>query len=173
MINTTISERIFFYRTLKNWSQGELAQKIGDVTGKAPGKDVISQYENGKRKVPSDLVPVLADIFAISTDELFYKPGGTGIEYETENLKKAILNFKVDAEKDIGQAFDNAIIVLEAAREEIEKLKIESAHYRNAALELKSECESYRRHLEKIKAQTEEINPTSGQTAIDKYKDLH
>lgn len=46
-------------------TQKELAEKVGVQ------QNTVSQWESGKRKVPSNLLPVLADILCCSIDELF------------------------------------------------------------------------------------------------------
>ncbi|GAA0892957.1 hypothetical protein GCM10009122_26360 [Fulvivirga kasyanovii] len=148
MIKTTIEERIFFYRNLINCSQAELARRIGAETGKEPGRDVMSQYESGKRKVPSELVPVLAKIFGITADELFYKT-----EINDNKLDEAISGFEKEAEVKNNKLFQEAIAKLKEANQEIRRLKMENATYKKANEDYEHEnarlsrlIENYRNH---------------------------
>lgn len=52
-------------RRVSGITQRELAEKIGVQ------QNTVSQWESGKRKVPSNMLPVLADILCCSIDELF------------------------------------------------------------------------------------------------------
>ncbi|MBL6445353.1 hypothetical protein JMN32_03480 [Fulvivirga sp. 29W222] len=42
------------------------------MTGETCGKHAISRFENSHRKLPINYVPALAQIFGITTDELFF-----------------------------------------------------------------------------------------------------
>lgn len=140
MIITTIEERIFFYRNEKGWSRAELARQIGTETGKEPGRDVISQYESGKRKVPSELVPVLAKIFGISTDGLFYK------QEETRShsaVKEAIREVENEGETDLQSALQKAIEALKEADRELQRVKAENDIY-------KQEKDKYEKENERL-----------------------
>lgn len=60
----TINERIKWYRKAQGLSQQYIARKL-HVTQSA-----VSQWEKGLTNPPSEHLPVLADIFEISVDEL-------------------------------------------------------------------------------------------------------
>ena len=147
MINTTIEERISYFRSRNNWSQAQLGEAIEKESGKAVSKDVISNYENGKRKVPSELVPVLAKIFNISTDELFYKPG-EGSHLNT--IEEVMSTARHTATKDKAAAFDITFEALEKAKEEIQKLKMQVAEYKNEAEKHRQSAEEASLLLAKI-----------------------
>lgn len=151
MINTTIEERIFYFRTRNNWSQSQLGDAIEKESGKLVSKDVISNYEKGRRKVPSELVPVLARIFDISTDELFYKPGE---ESHSDDIGSTIMNARHIAAEDKAAAFDITFEALGKAKEEIQKLKIQVAESMQETATYKVELEKYKAVVDRVKKAT-------------------
>lgn len=155
MINTTIEERISYFRTRNNWSQAQLGEAIEKESGKAVSKDVISNYENGKRKVPSELVPVLARVFNVSTDELFYKPG-EGSHLNT--IEDAMSTARQKAAEDKAGAFDMTFKALEKAKEEIQKLKMQVAEYKTEAERHKQKAEDATHLLARIGKSTAAYN---------------
>ena len=158
MIKTTIEERILFYRNLRGWSQGQLAREIGLATGKEPGRDVISQYENGKRKVPSELVPVLAGIFGTTTDALFYKPSDIEADNDQEDVTDYVIAAKSQGDND--KALEIAMEALIKARMAMEKIKIECDYYRHAA-------KAYKNHYETCNAKLDELHKRTTKAIAD------
>lgn len=148
MNNTTIEERIYHFRTRNNWSQTELGEKIKEITGKSLGRDVISNYEKGRRKVPSELVPVLAKIFGISTDELFYKYEKV---IEHSPTLRAIAESEKLAGKDLKAAYGKAIEALQQSKMEIQALRDQAETYKNEMNRYKSEAEEVKAVIDKVK----------------------
>ncbi|WP_202859190.1 helix-turn-helix domain-containing protein [Fulvivirga marina] len=148
MNNTTIEERIYHFRTRNHWSQTELGEKIKEITGKPLGRDVISNYEKGRRKVPSELVPVLAKIFGISTDELFYK-------YEEVVAKsptlQAIEASEKLAKKDVTEAYLKAMEALKQSQVEIQALRDQAETFKNEMNRYKKEAEEAQAVIDKVK----------------------
>lgn len=52
-------------RRVSGMTQTELAKKVGVQ------QNTVSQWESGKRNIPSNLLPVLADVLCCTIDELF------------------------------------------------------------------------------------------------------
>lgn len=148
MNNTTIEERIYHFRTRNNWSQSQLGEKIKEITGKALGRDVISNYEKGRRKVPSELVPVLAQIFNISTDELFYRYEEIVADSPTI---RAIAESERAAEKDIKQAYKLAIEALQQSKKEIQSLRDQAEVYKNEMARYKREAEEAKAVIDRVR----------------------
>lgn len=61
---TSLPNKIIDLRESKDWSQAELARRL-DVN-----KSVMNRIESGERKVSSDELKKLSDIFDVSTDYL-------------------------------------------------------------------------------------------------------
>lgn len=61
---TSLPNKIINLRESKDWSQAELARRL-DVN-----KSVMNRIESGERKVSSDELKKLSDIFDVSTDYL-------------------------------------------------------------------------------------------------------
>ncbi|GAA0891207.1 hypothetical protein GCM10009122_08860 [Fulvivirga kasyanovii] len=148
MKNTTIEERIYHFRTRNNWSQAELGEKIKEITGKFLARDVISNYEKGRRKVPSELVPVLAKIFDISTDELFYKYPKVVAKSPT---LQAIEESEKLAKKDIKEAYRKAIEALHQSKIEIQALRDQSETFENEMKRYKQKAEDSQAVIDKIR----------------------
>lgn len=148
MDNTTIEERIFHFRTRNNWSQAQLGEKIEEITGKSIGRDVISNYEKGRRKVPSELVPVLAQIFDISTDELFYKYQKVTDDSPTI---EALVQSEALAKTDLKQAYEIAIKALQKSRDEILALRDQAEVYKNEIVKHKRDAEEAKAIIEKVR----------------------
>lgn len=171
MDKTTIEERIFFYRNMKGWSQSDLASEIGTITGRVLGKDVISQYENGKRKVPSELVPVLAEVFGISTDALFYKPDEIDSTVAYENFAGSVIAIQSESDKD--KALKIATEALEKAKMAMEKLKIENDEYKRAAQAFKRSYLNSESLLDELRQQTNDlIDAKKGKEDLERYRDI-
>lgn len=67
-IAIAIGQKIKDYRLSKNWTQEQLAQKIG------MGKSAIANYEKGFRSPKKATMFSLATVFDISIDDLFPRP---------------------------------------------------------------------------------------------------
>lgn len=65
MLAVELGNRIRQLRADRNWSQRELARKIG-----AASKSVISYYELGERFPSYETLLRLSDVFAVTTDYL-------------------------------------------------------------------------------------------------------
>lgn len=59
-----LSKRIIDLRESKNWTQTQLAEKMG------LSKSTMSKIESGYRKITTDELKLLAEIFGVSTDYL-------------------------------------------------------------------------------------------------------
>lgn len=71
-----LQDTISFYRKRQGLTQEELARKLG-VTNQA-----VSKWESAQCCPDIDLLPMLADVFAISIDELFGRPCEKEIHYD-------------------------------------------------------------------------------------------
>lgn len=60
-----LGEQIRKYRLQKNMSQGELGKMLGVI------KQAVSSWEVGRNEPSHDKVERIADIFGVSTDELY------------------------------------------------------------------------------------------------------
>ncbi len=54
-------------------NQQDVANEITLMTGEEISKFTISNYENGSRKVPMNLITVFARLFKVSTDRLLFE----------------------------------------------------------------------------------------------------
>lgn len=106
-----VGERIKHYRDQRNWTQLDLAKRLGiDNT-------VLSKIEKGKRAVEDTLLDKIADIFDVTTDELlgrnskprkenpnlfFFDMDGLN-EDEIEDIKRHINYVKWKAKEDRGE----------------------------------------------------------------------
>ena len=79
---STMGGRIQYLRWQKNWSQEELAFRIG-----VNKKSVISEYENNKRAVTLAVLPILAKELGTTID---YLVNGAGEEREDPDVALAI-----------------------------------------------------------------------------------
>lgn len=59
-----VHERLKRLRVKEGWSVAETAEKLGLSKGTYAG------YEYGRRQVPNDLLPKIADLYGVSTDYL-------------------------------------------------------------------------------------------------------
>jgi transcriptional regulator with XRE-family HTH domain len=59
-----LSKRIIDLRESKNWTQTQLAEKMG------LSKSTMSKIESGYRKITTDELKLLSEIFGVSTDYL-------------------------------------------------------------------------------------------------------
>lgn len=78
----TIGEKIKELRSENNWTQKDLAEKLF-ITPQA-----LSRWENGTAEPPISSINKLAQIFGVSTDELF------GIEHHKEEKSEQVLSVK-------------------------------------------------------------------------------
>ena len=60
-----LAQNIRVLRKRNGWTQSDLAEKL-DCT-----QEIIAYYENGERKPPADKIPLIANIFGVTIDELF------------------------------------------------------------------------------------------------------
>lgn len=86
---TSLPKKIIDLRESNDWSQAELARRL-DVN-----KSVMNRIESGERKVSSDELKRLSDIFDVSTDYLLERTGGKD---KTPNLVAAHLDDDVSDE---------------------------------------------------------------------------
>ena len=70
MTNTKLLNKIKVYRAMKDWTQEELAQRVG-VTRKT-----INTVENGKFVPSAYLALNIARAFGVSVEEVFQLPDG-------------------------------------------------------------------------------------------------
>lgn len=82
-----LGSRIRQLRAERNWSQRELARKIGVAS-----KSVISYYELGERFPSYETLVRLSDVFAVTTDYLL-----RGTDSEIRLNTNALTNEQVDA----------------------------------------------------------------------------
>lgn len=111
----TFTERLRELRTQNNFSQQDLADKIG-VT-----KQTISQYERGVRKPDMDTLTALCDIFNVSSDYLMGKSDVTVRLLNSDDIRR--LNMSYQAQSDLAAHFDGDEFTSEEW-EEIEKFKM-------------------------------------------------
>ena len=86
---TSLPKKIIDLRESNDWSQAELARRL-DVN-----KSVMNRIESGERKVSSDELKRLSDIFDVSTDYLLER---TSEKDKTPNLVAAHLDDDVSDE---------------------------------------------------------------------------
>lgn len=86
---TSLPNKIINLRESKDWSQAELARRL-DVN-----KSVMNRIESGERKVSSDELKKLSDIFDVSTDYLL---GRTDVKEKSPTLVAAHLDDDVSEE---------------------------------------------------------------------------
>ena len=79
----SLRKRLKQLRISKNWSQGELAVRLGIHTQK------VSKFERGLTKPPLEIFPTLAKLFEVSLDYLI--TGNNYIE-EKEVNNQALIN---------------------------------------------------------------------------------
>jgi transcriptional regulator with XRE-family HTH domain len=111
----TFSERLRELRTQYDYSQQDLADKMGAT------KQMISQYERGVRKPDLDTLTALCDIFNVSSDYLMGKSDVTVRLLNTEDLKR--LNSSQNAPATIAAHFEGDDFTDEEWRE-IERFKM-------------------------------------------------
>ena len=111
----TFTERLRELRTQNNYSQQDLADKIG-VT-----KQTISQYERGVRKPDMDTLTALCDVFNVSSDYLMGKSDVTVRLLTSDDLRR--LNMSRQNQPNIAAHFDGDDFTADEW-EEIEKFKM-------------------------------------------------
>lgn len=111
----TFSERLRELRTQYDYSQQDLADKMGAT------KQMISQYERGVRKPDLDTLTALCDVFNVSSDYLMGKSDVTVRLLNTEDLKR--LNSTQIAPTTIAAHFEGDDFTDEEWRE-IERFKM-------------------------------------------------
>lgn len=147
----TIAERILYFRNQQNLTLAELGNKIEEITGKGYDRHVVWSYEKGQRKVPAELIPVLARIFGISTDMLFYTNEELQKLKNIDTLSTHVADYRKLAKNDPIKAAEEALNRLEEAKQEIQSLKDQVKNYKN-------EAETYKAELEKIKPTIKKIS---------------
>ncbi len=93
-----LGRRIWQLRTERNWSQRELARRIG-----ASSKSMISYYELGERFPSYETLLRIADVFSVSTDFLL-RGEDTDIRIKTGSLT----GLQIEALKVIIESMTNA-----------------------------------------------------------------
>ena len=111
----TFTERLRELRTQSNYSQQDLADKMG-VT-----KQTISQYERGVRKPDMDTLTALCDIFNVSSDYLMGKSDVTVRLLNSDDLRR--LNMSYQEHSNIAAHFDGDDFTADEW-EEIERFKM-------------------------------------------------
>lgn len=81
LINNLINQR-----ELKNWSQAELARRVG------MDSSYISKIESGTRKVSSNELDKFAEVFGVSTDYLLGRPEKADDDQVDLDLERALDN---------------------------------------------------------------------------------
>ncbi|MBL6447283.1 helix-turn-helix transcriptional regulator [Fulvivirga sp. 29W222] len=115
-----ITERISHFRKKNNLSQTELGEQMQEITGQLFTRSVVSNYENGRRKIPVDLIPVLAKIFGITTDELFYSREDMEKSHE---YSSSISELQELAHSDVKAAFEKSLIMLRENSNQLKELQ--------------------------------------------------
>lgn len=77
-----VGEFLFQARRRKGLSQGALARKLDR------DQNAISRYERGRTPVPLDLVPKLAEILDLNSEELVLKVAYEAVDQATINVKR-------------------------------------------------------------------------------------
>ncbi|UII32208.1 helix-turn-helix transcriptional regulator [Fulvivirga ulvae] len=148
---TTISEKVLHFRTLNDLSQADLGKKIEEITGESCDRHAISRYENGKRKIPVNYVPVLARIFGISTDELFFSSNELKQQHsDTRSLEVQIAEFKELAATNSSTLSMKALEIIDKAKAEIQDLKGQVKTWQKDAQKYKDELENIKPVIKKI-----------------------
>ncbi|UII29113.1 helix-turn-helix domain-containing protein [Fulvivirga maritima] len=141
----TIAARILTLRKQQSLTLEELGSKMEVITGRKYDRHVVWAYEKGKRKVPSELIPVFASIFKVPMELLFFTEHNLEDQYyNTESLSKDIIKIKKWAETAPYEACQKAIKCIKDASHEIIRLKQEMEKY-------KAEAKSYQIELDTIK----------------------
>lgn len=87
-MNNTLGERIKMLRDAKDWSQDELAQKMGF------NRETLSNIENNIRNVKAEELGLFADVLEVSSDQLLGRIPFDEINLETlypsEKIKEAM-----------------------------------------------------------------------------------
>ena len=144
LIKETIARRIFYFRTKNDLSLTQLGARLEEVTGKKYDKNALWSYENEKRRVPAEIIPAFAEIFHITTDELFYSKEELASRKNVDTLGAQVAEYRGLVSDDPKQASEQAIKIIEDARKEIQHLK-------NQVKTCQKEAETYKSELERIK----------------------
>ncbi|MBL6445708.1 hypothetical protein JMN32_05270 [Fulvivirga sp. 29W222] len=131
----TIQEKVCHFRTVKGYSQVELGLKIEEITGQPYDRHAISAYETGRRRIPAYLVPVLAEIFEITTDELFYSKEEIRKFDQIDQLSAQMVDYRELSNTNPEEAAKAALDLLKEARKEIQTLKSQLAVSKNEVSE--------------------------------------
>nr|WP_262896709.1 transcriptional regulator [Fulvivirga marina] len=145
------------FRLLNNLSQADLGKKIEELTGETCDRHAISRYENGKRKIPVNYVPVLAHIFGVSINELFYSSKELKQQGSTDSLEVQIAEFKELAADNPSAISKKALEVIERAQIEIQDLKRQAKLYQKDAKKYKEELENIKPFIKKIGKYVEQM----------------
>ena len=159
---TTISEKVLHFRTLNDLSQADLGKKIEELTGESCDRHAISRYENGKRKIPVSYVPVLAHIFGISTDELFFSSTELKQHSDTGSLEVQIAEFKELATTNPSAISKKALEIIDRAKAEIQDLKSQVKIHQKDAQKYKEELENIKPFIKKISKYIEQMESFTG-----------
>ncbi|GAA0192771.1 hypothetical protein GCM10009122_55570 [Fulvivirga kasyanovii] len=122
---TTIRERFSYFRNQKGLSQTELGLKLEEIMGEPFDRFTISNYETGRRRIPAYLVPALAQIFGITTDELFYTERDIASLQNIDTLGVKVAGYREMMDSQPEAAAQKSLEALEQARKEIQGLKEE------------------------------------------------
>ncbi|MBL6445346.1 helix-turn-helix transcriptional regulator [Fulvivirga sp. 29W222] len=127
-IYATIAAKISYFRAQKKISQEELAQKIQELTGETCGKHAISRFENSRRKLPINYVPALAQIFDITTDELFFSANELK-RTDKDQIGTRVADYRELATTNPKEAASKALEALLNAKKEVQALKEQLRKY--------------------------------------------
>ena len=150
LIKETIARRIFYFRSKNDLSLTQLGARLEEVTGKKYDKNALWSYENEKRRVPAEIIPAFAEIFNITTDELFYTEDELTKRKNVDTLGAQVAEYRDLANNDPKQASEQALKIIEDARREIQQLKNEVKTYQKEAEGYKSELERVKPVIQKI-----------------------
>ncbi|MBL6446371.1 helix-turn-helix domain-containing protein [Fulvivirga sp. 29W222] len=147
---TTINKKVMHFRLLNNLSQADLGKKIEELTGETCDRHAISRYENGKRKIPVNYVPVLAYIFGVSINELFYSSKELKQQGSSGSLEVQVAEFKELVAGHSSAISKKALEVIERAQKEIQDLKGQAKLYQKDTKKYKEELEKIKPFIKKI-----------------------
>lgn len=142
-IYAILGEKILYFRNKKGLSQVELAEKIQEATGELCDRYAISRFENGRRKLPINYVPLLAQIFGITTDELFYSAEQLR-KTNKDPLGTQVADYRELAEGDPKEAATKTLEALVRAKNEVQALK---EQLRKCEEELEKKNRSIKRYV--------------------------
>lgn len=91
----TLYRNIKFFRTKNNWSQEELAKRVGYAD-----KSMVSKIEKGKVDLPQSQIQKFAEIFGVSQSELMGNDG-TDLTVRVPVLGKVAAGLPIEAIENI------------------------------------------------------------------------